>query len=84
MIVANEQHLYLKACDYKERQKWLVALASQKATSSAKNVVTNPVMLPNNGLKLSDLLLKSGDDSTENSSNLNNSFQKHLSKVLFN
>ena len=76
--MANEQHLYLKACDYKERQKWLVALASQKATSSAKNVITSPVLLQNNG----DLLLKSGDDPIENSSNLNNSFTKHLSKIL--
>jgi hypothetical protein len=31
LIVANDQHLYLKACDYRERQKWLIALASQKA-----------------------------------------------------
>ena len=40
LIVANDQHLYLKACDYKERQKWLVALASQKATHSSKTVPT--------------------------------------------
>lgn len=40
LIVANDQHLYLKACDYKERQKWLVALASQKATHSSKTVST--------------------------------------------
>lgn len=32
LIIPNEQNLYLKASDYKERQKWLVALASQKAT----------------------------------------------------
>lgn len=31
LILPNEQYLYLKASDYKERQKWLVALASQKA-----------------------------------------------------
>jgi hypothetical protein len=32
LIVANDQHLYLKACDYRERQKWLVAIATQKAS----------------------------------------------------
>lgn len=31
LILPNENNLYLKANDYKERQKWLVALASQKA-----------------------------------------------------
>lgn len=31
LILPNENNLYLKASDYKERQKWLVALASQKA-----------------------------------------------------
>ena len=34
LIIPNEQYLYLKALDYKERQKWLVALASQKAMST--------------------------------------------------
>lgn len=53
LIVANDQHLYLKACDYKERQKWLVALASQKASypgnsvmlnkTSASALITNPL-----------------------------------------
>jgi hypothetical protein len=45
LIVANDQHLYLKATDYKERQKWLVALASQKATypSSTTNAASSPV-----------------------------------------
>jgi hypothetical protein len=43
LIVANDQHLYLKASDYKERQKWLVALASQKAIypSSTINAAAN-------------------------------------------
>jgi hypothetical protein len=31
LIIANDQYLYLKACDYRERQKWLINLASQKA-----------------------------------------------------
>jgi hypothetical protein len=34
LIIPNEQYLYLKALDYRERQKWLVALASHKATST--------------------------------------------------
>ncbi|CAF0867224.1 unnamed protein product [Brachionus calyciflorus] len=32
LILPNEHNLFLRASDYKERQKWLVALASQKAT----------------------------------------------------
>lgn len=31
LILPNEHNLYLRASDYRERQKWLVALASQKA-----------------------------------------------------
>ena len=31
LILPNEHNLYLRASDYKERQTWLVALASQKA-----------------------------------------------------
>lgn len=38
LILPNEQYLYLKASDYKERQKWLVALASQKATYPMNNL----------------------------------------------
>ena len=41
LIIANDQHLYLKATDYKDRQKWLVALASQKALSSTSNIMNN-------------------------------------------
>lgn len=40
LIIPNEQYLYLRALDYKERQKWLVALASQKATTgNLSNIV---------------------------------------------
>jgi hypothetical protein len=38
LILPNEQYLYLRASDYKERQKWLVALASQKATYPMNNL----------------------------------------------
>ncbi len=38
LILANDLHLYLKASDYKERQKWLVALATQKATYPSNNL----------------------------------------------
>lgn len=38
LILPNEQYLYLKAADIKERQKWLVALASQKATFPLNNL----------------------------------------------
>jgi hypothetical protein len=41
LIIPNEQYLYLKALDYKERQKWLVALASQKASSANLNNIMN-------------------------------------------
>ena len=41
LIIPNEQYLYLKALDYKERQKWLVALASQKATTTNLNNIVN-------------------------------------------
>ena len=40
LIIADDQHLYLKACDYRERQKWLVALASQKATYPTMSMST--------------------------------------------
>ena len=44
LIIPNEQYLYLKALDYKERQKWLVALASQKATSTnLNNIMPNAI-----------------------------------------
>ena len=38
LIIANDQHLYLRASDYKERQKWLVAFATQKATFPTTNL----------------------------------------------
>ena len=45
LIIANDQHLYLKASDYKERQKWLVALATQKSTFPSANVSLTPTPL---------------------------------------
>ena len=42
LIIANDQHLYLKAVDYKERQKWLVALATQKSLFPSANVSLTP------------------------------------------
>ena len=38
LIIANDQHLYLRASDYKDRQKWLVAFATQKATFPTTNL----------------------------------------------
>jgi hypothetical protein len=38
LILTNDLHLYLKASDYKERQKWLVALATQKAAYPSNNL----------------------------------------------
>jgi len=38
LIIANDQHLYLKMKDYRERQKWLVALVSQKASHPSINL----------------------------------------------
>jgi hypothetical protein len=50
LIIPNEQYLYLKALDYKERQKWLVALASQKASSAnLNNFLNNPKMSASSG-----------------------------------
>ncbi|RNA27201.1 pleckstrin homology domain-containing family A member 8 [Brachionus plicatilis] len=42
LILANENNLYLKASDYKERQKWLVALASQKAIYPSITLQNHP------------------------------------------
>ena len=50
LILTNDLHLYLKASDYKERQKWLVALATQKATYPSNNLpqlYINPQLPPN-------------------------------------
>lgn len=75
LIVANDQHLYLKACDYKERQKWLVALASQKATHSTKQVPTTS----SNALNTSDQILNSNtEDHSDSFKILSNSFQNNL------
>jgi hypothetical protein len=38
LIIENDQHLYLKMKDYRERQKWLVALVSQKASHPSINL----------------------------------------------
>lgn len=77
LIVANDQHLYLKACDYKERQKWLVALASQKATHSSKSV-SNP-LVSSNSPNPADTL--PNIDQDESIRILNNSFQQNLSSL---
>ncbi len=90
LIVANDQHLYLKACDYKERQKWLVALASQKATNQTQTIITTPASLPNPLLMsgtdgLHDQSFKSNegnDELAESTNSFNSSFQQHLSKQL--
>lgn len=75
LIVANDQHLYLKACDYKERQKWLVALASQKATHSSKSVA-NP-LVSSSSLNTSDST-PANDEQDESIRILNNSFQQNI------
>lgn len=86
LIVANDQHLYLKACDYKERQKWLVALASQKATHSTKQVLSSNTSAPLASPATphtSDQLL-SGNDETNSDVILkimNNSFHQNLSNT---
>ena len=51
LIVANDQHLYLKACDYRERQKWLVAIATQKASYPNSTNEQQYVYQSNNLLK---------------------------------
>ena len=55
MIIANDQHLYLKASDYKERQKWLVALATQKSTFPAASVSLTPTSAQHSGYQADDL-----------------------------
>lgn len=39
--IASEQHFYLKAANSKERQQWLVALGSCKATLQTLSDPTN-------------------------------------------
>ena len=38
LIIANDMYLYLKATDHKERQRWLIALATQKAAYSPSHI----------------------------------------------
>jgi hypothetical protein len=38
LIIASDQNLYLKAIDYKERQKWLLALATQRSRLPATSL----------------------------------------------
>ena len=52
LIIANDQHLYLKAVDYKERQKWLVALATQKSLFPSANVSLTPSPIQQNNQML--------------------------------
>lgn len=76
LIVANDQHLYLKACDYKERQKWLVALASQKASYPGSSVILN-----NNNLK-SGILQTSGLNSlVDQNSSISTSGDENKNKI---
>jgi len=56
LIIANDQHLYLKATDYKERQKWLVALATQKSLFPSANVSLTPTSTHQNNQILPPLL----------------------------
>lgn len=55
LILPNEQYLYLKASDYKERQKWLVALASQKATYPLNNLTQMMASASSGGAGPSDM-----------------------------
>ena len=78
LIVANDQHLYLKACDYKERQKWLVALASQKASYPGSSVILN-----NNNLK-SGILQTSGLNSlVDQNSSISTSGDENKNKIRY-
>ncbi len=84
LIVANDQHLYLKACDYKERQKWLVALASQKASYPGSSVILNSSSSKNALLQTSGLNSLTNQNSTANITNeetksKTNLIQQHLS-----
>ena len=84
LIVANDQHLYLKACDYKERQKWLVALASQKATYPNSNVALNSNSSISN-LKISNNSNESNlinANNVEDKTNKISPVQQHLSRIF--
>jgi hypothetical protein len=76
LIILNDQHLYIKAADYKERQKWLVALASQKATISGPTVTNSGTL---------SYLNKSRSNNNSNSDHtgeITNSPTQHLSKFI--
>jgi hypothetical protein len=86
LIVANDQHLYLKATDYKERQKWLVALASQKAIYPSNNLafLNNPHPSLNNKLPIPTLPNSSSSNiDTESLNGLEHQSDRHTSSSLF-
>lgn len=58
LVIPSEQHFYLRATSSSERQKWLVALGSAKATSSAnQNKSPSDKGVDNLKLKKSELRL---------------------------
>jgi hypothetical protein len=67
LIIANDQHLYLKASDYKERQKWLVALATQKSMFPSANVSLTPTPSPQNNQILPPVAENYPDDELNSS-----------------
>ena len=43
LIIPGEAHFYVKAATAKERQEWLIAFGSCKATNQVSNVSNPPV-----------------------------------------
>ncbi len=87
LIVPNDQHLYLKACDYRERQKWLVTLATQKAnypnsTTDQQFAYQSSNMLKSKQSELRlycDLLMQQVHDVRSVMETINNETQQNVS-----
>jgi hypothetical protein len=78
LILSNDLHLYLRATDFKERQKWLVAFATQKATYPSSSSISPPIHQKNSPLKgrtITSLLLPLKSNSNEDLINDDKTFQ---------